>query len=498
MRYKPSKATLVLLVIYLIIAMMGFTAALMVAEEYGIADIPYWPHDRQWEFHNDEHRFRVLACGSRWGKERSCVPEMINCIARQSQEKDRPGRHLVPNIHWWAVAPTYALTKQLWMELKFFTPKQFIEQINESEKFIKWKKCYGGALIEMKSAHRPEELVSVGLDGVLITECGLIKRMVWKDSIRPRLMSRQGIGIFNGTPRGKWEGRDAQGKKIKSLLYELYLKGQSDDPEWQSWRFPTWTNPYIPPEEIESARRENADDPRLFDQNIGAEFIEFAVGKAVYDKVWQNAIIKPVFDKWAGEDIFVGFDRGYHHPGITWSYINQYEQVCLAAEWMPNQIDRDRFLKQAAKKTKLMFPKATIYAYKPHDFANKNDDGKNWESVAKDLGFRGPVGKRTNDGPIRRVEAIRKKMLLREDGRFGMLVDPGCEILIEGFQGAFHYPEVIDRPEDEKPYKDGFYDHLQDAFGEFCLGHFGKIGEIKKRQRGEVYIPKHDSMGRPG
>lgn len=442
--------------------------------------IPYAPHDGQREFHNDNHRFRVLACGARWGKERCCVPEMINCIVRQSQEPDRPSRNLVPNIHWWAIAPTYALTKQLWMELKYFTPKILIDQINETEKYIRWKPQYGGALIEMKSAHRPDELVSVGLDGALLTEAGLIDRDVWQDSVRPRLLSRQGMAIFNGTPRGKWAGRDDKGQKIKSLLYELYLKGQAANPEWQSWKFPSWTNPYIPNNEIESARREM--DNKLFSQNIGAEFIDFAIGKAVYGSDWKDAAIKPVYDTWDGQDILIGFDRGYHHPGIVWAYINADDQLCVAKEWMPSDMERDKFLEECARITKMYFPNAKTYSYKPHDFANTNDDGKNWDAVSKSYGFTGRVSERSNDAEIRRVEAVRKKMRLREDGKFGMLVDPSCEILIEGFQGAFHYPERIDRPEDEKPYKDGFYDHLQEGLGEVCLGHFSISGNQNNYQ----------------
>ena len=466
-------------------------------DDYKDVVVRYNPHSAQCEFHADNHRFRVLACGARWGKERSCIPEMINMISAQSQEIDRPDRRFVPNIHWWAIAPKYALAKQLWLELKYFTPRELVKSVTETKgnQCMQWRDCYGGALIEVKSAHNPDELVSVGLDGMLVTEAGLIKSETWEDSLRPRLSSRQGVAIFNGTPRGKWEGRGADGKKIKSLLYNLYLKGQMGDPEWQSFNFPTWTNPYIPPSEIESMRRDM--DPRLFAQNVGAEFIDFAIGKPVYAGVWKDEAIKPVYEAWGSEDVYMGFDRGYHHPAAVWAYINSDDQLCVAKEWMPADIERDKFIEQCMRKTQEWFPGAKPYSYQPHDFANTNDDGKNWHAVCIKFGFPGKVGKRTNDAEIRRVEAVRKKMRLREDTKFGMLTDPSCEILIEGFQGAFAFPDVIDRPEDEKPYKDGFYDHLQEALGELCLQHFKATGESDGKGNYEQYVPKHDQFGRP-
>lgn len=444
-------------------------------EEFRDVYIDYCPHSKQQEFHNDNHRFRVLACGTRWGKERSCVPEMIKKIHEQSQEPGRKSRNLVPNIHWWAIAPTYALTKQLWMELKYFTPKEFIETINETEKYIRWKKCYGGALIEMKSAHRPDELVSVGLDGVLITETGLVKRAVWEDSVRGRLASRQGIGIFNGTPRGKWESR---GKK--SLLYDMYLKGQDPEAtEWMSWRYPSWTNPYIPQAEINSMRKDM--DPKLFSQNVAAEFIDFAIGKAVYGNDWNDKASIPVFKDWDKKQIVIrGWDRGYHHPACVWTYINGEDQLCVAKEFMGVDITRNKFIEKIIELSASWFPGADFIDWVPPDFKMVESDGYNWSKIMASNGISVRIGKAGKDEVVRRTDSVRTKMKLRQDGKFGMLVDPSCEILIDGFGGAYHYPEIIDRPEDEKPYKDGFYDHLQDSMAVICDNHYGNLGQKKQ------------------
>ena len=461
--------------------------------EYQDVIIKYRPHPGQQLFHDSQARFRVLACGARWGKERCCVPEMINAIARQANEPDRLSRNLVPNIHWWAVGPTYALTKQLWMELKFFTPSKLIETINESDKYIRWKKCYGGALIEMKSARKPEELVSVGLDGVLITECGLLTQKVWRDSIRPRLSSRLGQGIFNGTPRGKRESRDT-----KKMLYEAYLKGQDpDNKEWWSINQPTSGNPYIPASEIASMKID-INDEKLFNQNILAMFLEFEAGKAVYG-IWKQSQIIECNKVWNKRNTVIrGWDRGFHFPACVWSYVNGEDQLCLAREVMGEDITRDDFIKYVVEKSGIWFPDADFVDYTPADLGQKESDGKSWRQVMKANGISPKEGKAGRDEVVRRTDAVRKKMKLRQDNKFGMIVDSRCEILIEGFEGGYHYPEVVDKPEDEKPEKDGYYDHLQDALAVICDNHFTVLGEGKQRMRHRSEKKIYDPVtGRP-
>lgn len=442
-------------------------------EEYKDVVINYKPHAGQYDFHDSPARFRVLACGTRWGKERCCVPEMINIIAtRQAQDSGRAKRNYVPNIHWWAVGPTYGLTNQLWNELKYFTPKDLIASVNETNRCIKWKDCYGGALIEMKTAQDPETLVSVGLDGVLITEAGLLKRQVWEDSIRPRLSSRNGVGIINGTPRGRWESH-----QVKSFLYQAYLNGQDPQlPEWSSWNFPTWNNPYISPLEIESMHKEM--DERLFQQNIGAKFLDFALGKPVFGTVWNDAMIRDdVYKSWNKRyTVLRGWDRGYHYPACNWSFINGEDQWCIAKEMLGHNLTRNQFIGQMLEKTRAWFPEADIIDYPPPDCAQVDSDGYSWLQIMRSHGIKPMKAKAGKDEIVRRTDAVRQHMVLRDDGKFGMVVDSSCRILTEGFQGAYCYPEVIDKPEDEKPVKDGYYDHLQDSLAVVADNHFGAFG----------------------
>jgi len=223
--------------------------------------------------------------------------------------------------------------------------------------------------------------------------------------------------------------------------------------------------------------RIDINDEKLFKQNILAHFLEFEVGNSVY-RIWDQQQIIECNSTWDKKyTVIRGWDRGYHHPACVWSYVNGEDQLCLAREIMGDDITRDDFIKLVAEKSQAWFPDADFIDYTPADLGQKESDGKTWRDVMKTHGIKAKPGKAGRDEVVRRTDAVRKKMKLRQDGKFGMIVDVKCEILIEGFDGGYHYPEVIDKPEDEKPEKDGYYDHLQDALAVICDNHFGVTGE---------------------
>jgi hypothetical protein len=80
----------------------------------------------------------------------------------------------------------------------------------------------------------------------------------WTEAIRPTLTDLKGSAWFMSTPKGKND------------FYKLWMRGQTNEPDWMSWQMPTITNPFIDPAEIEAARR---DLPELaFKQEYLAEF----------------------------------------------------------------------------------------------------------------------------------------------------------------------------------------------------------------------------------
>jgi phage FluMu gp28-like protein len=102
------------------------------------------------------------------------------------------------------------------------------------------------------------------------------------------LADSQGPALFIGTPKGK------------NWFHDLYFK---QDPDWQSWGYPTSINKYIKPEEIEQAKKDMSE--RLFRQEFLAEFLDDETG--VFKKIRQ-CITDELQDPQIGRFYVLGID----------------------------------------------------------------------------------------------------------------------------------------------------------------------------------------------
>jgi hypothetical protein len=190
------------------------------------------------------------------------------------------------------------------------------------------------------------------------------------------------------------------------------------------------------------------------------------LGKGVHEGHWNDLMEVPgCFDQWKDANIIiVGWDRGYHHPGVLWTFVNPLDQWVKAREFMGENITRDDFIKMVHERTNVMFPKKPVLHYVPPDFNAVESDGRDWLDIMKSYGMNVKVGKAGKAEVVRRTDAQRSFMKLRADKNFAMIVDPECKILLEGYKGGYCYPQTTaNKSDSEKPQKDGWYDHLQDA-----------------------------------
>jgi hypothetical protein len=277
------------------------------------AVIEYTPHPKQQLFHDSKARFRLLACGARFGKDRCCIMEFIRRFAEMLSE-DR-GPELIPSVHGWLIAPTYQLARQIWREMKAYFPRAWTVNILESDKVIE---TINDGIIEVKSADDPNYLVGVGLDIVLITEAAKIPRLdeVWAN-IETRLLSpgrgpggKGGLALINSTPLGR------------NFFYKMFRWGQKDDPlydpDWESWRFSSFENPYLRDKDLEYIRRMEKRYPeRIYRQEILAEFL--AEGNSVFPTAEECAIYDGDGRPEPGEIYVIGYDpaRSVDYSGVV-------------------------------------------------------------------------------------------------------------------------------------------------------------------------------------
>lgn len=256
-----------------------------------VAKLKYEPYNWQIEAAKafEEHRFIVLACGNRCGKDRfsimTGIQYFVECL-NENRAIDNP--EMVPPVMWWQIAPTEKMARQNWRELKQFFPAEWV--VSRSDSSFQME-TIGGGVIEVRSGYDEENLVGVGLDLVTITEAARFKDLAraWANlearlnsEGRGRLKDRagrkagKGKAIINSSPIGKND------------FYDMFCYGQKAHPNysslWWSAKYPWTANPsnaqaaneiiqtkYGPMTYEETLRRQLGE--RTFRSNYLADFI---------------------------------------------------------------------------------------------------------------------------------------------------------------------------------------------------------------------------------
>lgn len=227
---------------------------------------------------DDDSRFKVMACGRRWGKSRLGAALCVKTALEGGRA-------------WWT-APSYPMSQVGWRLIR-----QLGRQLPGANIRLVDRKLEvsNGGMVQVRSADNPDSLRGEGLDFVVLDECAFMKEDAWTHAIRPALSDRQGGAMFISTPAGR------------NWFYLLFNRGMDDAfDEWKSWRYPTSDNPYIADDEIEAARRNLPE--RIFRQEYLAEFIDDAGG--IMRRVREAAVLAPLERPIPGRQYIAGVDIG--------------------------------------------------------------------------------------------------------------------------------------------------------------------------------------------
>ena len=208
------------------------------------------PYQFQREIEFDNHRFRVVACGRRWGKTLLAMRESFRTIVERYMATKKSQRG-------WVVAPTFPLVREDWLTAEVLLKDAIT---NKRETLMRMDfKPFG--FLEFKSADRgPDGLIGAGLDCCVVDEASRVSRESWEQGLRPALSDKLGKCIFISTPKGR------------NWFYELWLKGQVDNDEIKSWKHDTFSNPFFPVEEAEAIK--NTTPELIYRQEYLADFLE--------------------------------------------------------------------------------------------------------------------------------------------------------------------------------------------------------------------------------
>jgi phage terminase large subunit len=248
-------------------------------------------HAAQNEIARDLHRFRVLNCGRRFGKTSLAIEEI-------------KGKALGKPCRIAYIAPTYQQARDIaWEQLK----RELLPikvSINESRLEIRVRTMRGGeSIIILRGWESIETLRGQSFDFIVIDEVAMMRNfwLQWTEVISPTLTDRKGEALFISTPRGF------------NHFYDLY-NTQETDPDFRSFHFTSYDNPYIPKEEVD--RQKAALPEESFAQEFLADFRkqqglvykEFDRTRHIYTELPKDTIII---------ETITGIDWGFIHPAAV-------------------------------------------------------------------------------------------------------------------------------------------------------------------------------------
>lgn len=271
-------------------------------------------------------RFVVLSCGRRWGKTTFAVCAAIAAAVA------------APNQTIWWVGPTYELAEIGWELLRDLLSSLIDEDLVLLSKSKRRLTFANGSTISVKTANSISGLRGRGLDFLVVDEAGFILREVWTKQLRPTLIDRQGRALIISTPTG-----------MGTWFHDLWLRGQEPGQKrFRSFKFPTWTNPYIQPEEIEEAREQMPQD--AFDQEIAADFLASDAGVfRALDKIFFDTLkLRPGFKHL---DYVIGWDIAKLRDWSAWTIIEKKERAVVHVTRergmdYPDQVEKCRELQR--------------------------------------------------------------------------------------------------------------------------------------------------------
>ncbi len=152
----------------------------------------------------------------------------------------------------------------------------------------KWEKQaqlirVGNSVCDFRSAEHPENIEGFGYSLIILNEAGIILNdpYLWYNAIQPMILDYNSPMLIGGTPKGILRKHTTE----PHIFYELYKKGLSGVPHWQSFKFSSYDNPYLDREEIDALVKETPHSIRR--QEIFADFVDVTAGEIIKREWWR-------------------------------------------------------------------------------------------------------------------------------------------------------------------------------------------------------------------
>ena len=458
---------------------------------YIFKQLGYQPHDgKQQAIHDSDARFKILACGRRYGKTTFGGRELTAALC----DPYDVGRY-------WIVGPKYTLGEKefrvvygdIMRTLGFGSDKRVKKSYNLTQGNMSIEMPWG-SILEVKSSQHQDTLLGDGLKGVIMAEAARHTSDTWEQYVRPALSDYKGWAIFTSTPRGyNW-------------FQGLWMLGQdrSTHPWYESWRLPSWENHTIYPggrDDPEIIEMEARQSPQWFAQEIAAEFTAFA-GK-IYDEFdpkvhVYNANDIPYRSEW----------RNVWFLDYGWS--NEF--VCL--DVMIDPEDNMYVWREYMVSEKATFDHAKILMARdqpPHyhvDWGAGDPRGPDQASTITQITgvqiYSEDVASNSHESWVLGIEEVKRMLKIQSNGLPKLRISNACSNLIRQLEQlhAVEPKEDKNATEGQHKYDDHGPDALRYGVGQYFLNGAGSsLGDIYRpghRTEAETFFRHESHMSRYG
>jgi hypothetical protein len=400
----------------------------------------YRPNPTPAKFHGStaKHRFLTGPMGS--GKSRSGIEE----VAKQMRKYPGNVFYVLRNTYPELKDSTIPDFQRYWPPELLRVPNRWDKSYNQVDHNL--KVCQAG-MVKFRSADRPEKFWSIDdMGGFMLVEAPDIPEDTFLVlSSRPRRKDIPITIIFEGYPPSD-----------QSWVYRLFWLLQ--DPDYQRFEIPKEENMHnLRPDYYEDLYKQYGHKPNWVARYIDGKVVFLSAGNPICAMFDERIHVIPEGLRYdPAQPLLIGFDYGYHYPAVVFlQFRPEIDQFwVLGSFFLYNHV-------------------APLFASKVHDrmfewFAaggkeiNHKDHGDPAGEFASDKKMKTPEGKeQKNNQPATTVQdfnkfgfhptskhsfvgegvnLVRKYLMVREDGRPGMLIDgsPGRnEVLIRALLGGW-------------------------------------------------------------
>jgi phage terminase large subunit len=268
-------------------------------------------------FHNSEARVKIVTAPRRTSKSYSSSHDVLpDC--------------LLPGARVWIVGPSYGLAEKEFRcihealvlkrnKLGLPKPKVCMTNPRSGQLFIQWP---WGAVVEGKSADRPESLLGEAVDKVIYSEGAQLPRAIRERYVHPTVVTKKGTEIIPTTPE--------QGAE---WVHELIEKAETGEfPDIESFRYTINANPKYDRSEFERAKKFYGEDSPVFREQYLGEWVFY--GGVVYNTFNPNLHVIEPFDIPSGWPRYRCIDFGHRDPFVClWFAVGPHQELYFYREY---------------------------------------------------------------------------------------------------------------------------------------------------------------------